>query len=764
MREEIAVMASIHFGTIQEALSQPTSKYFRVSHLNGHYESGDELSFFGKRLPDNELTFDISNNKALANVSLNGSIKGISLYRSSYISDHIPGVWAFKDFSRTASYAYKIRLGEQVHDLAEVDWSFKTSLLDNIFPITEMENKEVKVVLLTYTPLSADGCHRIRGVVYGLFLENISTQRITGDVILPGGETTDPYLNPEGSIQVADFKHKSAVIPFDLALNQSIWVPAVIYGLGDPVIEEIDKLGSLAWLNSTWSYFKGMTGTLEMPDDSFTAEFFGRSVYQCMGSVGMDGSGKIAGSNWGSYPTTREIWSKDMYYSFLPLFMLETELFKQGLQWFTEYSVRPRGAKYEGGVKHSLSNALTPVVMAGLYYASTGDKAFFLEHQHLHKKWKELLEQTIASRENKDVWLFPSIWLSDAYSLGDYHTGSNVVAWYAFKAYARVLLEVYGEVETAADYGLIADKIKEALDGYNTVEGPFGRQYLEGTSQDRDRKTFLRVEATGSIYDNFGIKYIADLIRDNEIDLMMHDGEESDTTLMPLYGYLAYDDITYKNYMRFTMSPHNPTYNLESRGIQWGVLSSATFPGYLPGLANVADAETMSGASGYLTEIRKLTDVDGSLWWWPYANGETYGNVMRHNRCGKCAWAAGVFTGLFISEILGIRYDAPSKTLFFRPFSPSSSFSWKDFRIGKSIFSARYSRTENEICLSVVNQNDHRITAQLEVSLQEHQIGNILRDTIAMPIPSERGKFLDQQTIQFSELLLPGEAREIRIV
>ena len=35
---------------------------------------------------------------------------------------------------------------------------------------------------------------------------------------------------------------------------------------------------------------------------------------QALGSLAMGPTGKLAGSNWGTYPATRQIWAKDCFY------------------------------------------------------------------------------------------------------------------------------------------------------------------------------------------------------------------------------------------------------------------------------------------------------------------------------------------------------------------------------------------------------------------------------------------------------------------
>jgi hypothetical protein len=704
----------IEHQTIADALSEARSTHFRVSHRAGRFVAGDDASFFARRLPDPEVTFDVSNNKVLTNVSLGGSVKLVSIYRGQYGADDIPGVWIRKDFSRAGPFAFVIELpGERV-DLLAPELTFTTSLLSNVFPVTDYQHACLRATTLTFAPISADGNERVRGVVHGLYLTNTSDRVLEGRIVAPVPRRTPdaPFAQPALCVRLVDGQRGSDV-PFALAPNDSIWVPALIHEFGDAEPERVTERGTLWWLDQTWSYMKGMTGHLTMPEDAFAAEFLERAVHQCFGSVGMDASGTFVGSNWGTYPTTEKIWMRDYFYSLLPFHMLEPAFFRKGIEWFAEHGTRPSGNNYSGGVEHSLTNALTASAMAGLYYRTTGDAAWFADRPALDREFRQTLEAALSTRKARQSPLFPSLFLSDGYSLGDYHTGSNVFAWVAFEHYARLLGEGLGEVGEAARYSELALAIRAELERSNTVAGAFGPQYLEGVSvinpHDPTREPVTKYEGA---YRDFGMRFVGPLVRDGFVDLLHHDGEESDTILMPHYGYSAYDAPTYRNYMRFSMSSHNPVFNPESRGMQWGNRAAATFPGYMNGLGLITDSASLSGPAGYLTEIRKLTDVDGSLWWWPYYNGATYGDVVRHHNCGKCGWASGVFASMFISEILGVTFDGPSNTLRFRPFSPSSSFQWLDFPLGSRRFSASFMPHDDGVEAVVSNGCDDAVNVE----------------------------------------------------
>lgn len=74
-----------------------------------------------------------------------------------------------------------------------------------------------------------------------------------------------------------------------------------------------------------------------------------------------------------------------------------------------------------------------------------------------------------------------------------------------------------------------------------------------------------------------GLIFLSDVIVDGKINLLMHDGEESDTTLMPFYQFLDNKDHLYQNTMAFSASSFNPTYSEEIKGITWGLESVPLF-------------------------------------------------------------------------------------------------------------------------------------------------------------------------------------------
>lgn len=748
------------YSNIKEIISVTKNPYFSVSYDNGEYCCGNKESYYSKKFPAEFFSYDVSNNKVLANIDEFGVLKQITFYRSCYVNDDIPGVWIAKDFSTSGSFYYKIKLQDEEIDLSKCKLRTESDLVDNLFPRIHVYHKRFNATILAYSPISNDGKNRLRALVYGIYLQNTATEPLVGSVMPPNFSPEKNYFTiPNASGQVVECILEDKEVRFCLKPGQSIWIPTVIYAPGEnETVKLIEEKGTLYWFNQTKEYFKSVLGQLTMKQDPLTAAIFERAVYQGMGAVAMNRNGEVSGSNWGTYPPTTQIWMKDMYYSYLPLSILEPEFFKKGFLWFLENGIRPKGSKYEGGILHSLSNSVTSVIMAGLYYDYTADSEFFKNNVYVYEKLKKILEQVLELQENSNVWLFPSIWISDAFSLGKYHTGSNICVWKAFKGIGRIAGEVFKDTELQNTYNDIADKIKSDIEKYMVIDGKFGKQYLEGIGGlTEESKKVLPLKVYEKECIDQAITFLSDVIEGDNVNLVMHDGEESDTTLIPFYGYKQYDDTVLRNYLKFTMSEENPTYGVECRGIKWGNESGATFPGYSTGFAGIVDAETMNGERGYMRELKRLCDLDGSWWWWPYKCGAKTGDVVRNNSCGKCGWASGVFASMLITQVLGIQYDAPSKTLNFRPFSPCSDFNWKNAPVGNSHFDFEYNKKGNETLVSVTNRGNYPITANIEI------LGNGIpySEETDKVLEFTKGYFLDHDTIKVKTLLQPDKKYQI---
>lgn len=244
------------------------------------------------------------------------------------------------------------------------------------------------------------------------------------------------------------------------------------------------------------------------------------------------------------------------------------------------------------------------------------------------------MDQVERTEDDNDC-LYPCTWISDALALGKYHTGSNICVWKAFQSMAEICGEVFHDVKKYSHYTQKAEQLKMAIDEEMTVTVGGKRQYLEGIGgTGNSQKMWIWEENYRKPFLDTALVFLQDVVEDGKINLLMHDGEESDTTLMPFYGYCDYFDDLYRNFMNFTVT-ENPTYDAEIKGIRWGAMSGATFPGFISALSVAENEEEFRGKEGRLTELLRLADVDGSWWWWPYGVESHRGGSKQEQRMWK---------------------------------------------------------------------------------------------------------------------------------
>jgi hypothetical protein len=459
----------------------------------------------------------------------------------------------------------------------------------------------------------------------------------------------------------------------------------------DQTRDTLRQRSAEAWWSSTRDSRMASYGSLTIPEAPFYAELLTRAVELSRQSLLVDESGHFGGSfNGSDLPTADNVWLRDCFYSTYPQTIFAPDLAAKGILFFLHWSIPAHvlgehAAKFPGasGVTNSLGNSVAGIVLAGTYWAHTADRSFFLAHPEILTRSTDILEQVLASRL-EEVYLFPSIYVSDGESRGDYHTGSNIFVWKAMTCLSRLAGEVYSKPESAKIWQTNARLIHDAILKNCVVEDSAGPRFVEAAMQDHTR-------------------------------ISGHDGEESDVTLAAVYGFCAPEDAAYLNAASYAISAANPYAIEELEGIWWyahGKWSSATFPGWITALASSANEAEMTR---HLERIRTLTDADGSFWWWPYPHTDAPNVSMPLRTNSKCGWAAGTFASYFLRHVLGLSIDVPQQALTFSPFAPWSEFNWRNARLGSMLFDCISQDREGVKSLEIRNhqRTSMRITLRL---------------------------------------------------
>ncbi len=101
--------------SIKDMVHAPVNPFFSVAVKDGQYECGNRESYYAKKLPDDTFSYDISNNKVLANADEFGTLKTVTFYRGCYTCDDIPGVWVSKDFGQAGPFYFRLTVeGQEV--------------------------------------------------------------------------------------------------------------------------------------------------------------------------------------------------------------------------------------------------------------------------------------------------------------------------------------------------------------------------------------------------------------------------------------------------------------------------------------------------------------------------------------------------------------------------------------------------------------------------------------------------------------------------
>lgn len=459
------------------------------------------------------------------------------------------------------------------------------------------------------------------------------------------------------------------------------------------IAELLQSKRTLDWLNQTWQFHASRFGQLSIPDDTFYAESMVRMEETARQSVLRMADGTFGAGFWGSDVAEPAFtWNKDNFYAMLPMSIFEPQLCADAILYFLKWGMPPRplgrGVKRfpeAGPVTQSLGNSLSGLVLAGAYYQMTGDHEFFEGHPEILATARQRLQDVLDSRREKP-FLFPSMYVSDGDARGDFHAGSNLIVWYSFHNMARIARDVYHDKHLAGEWELCAEKVKANLLERCVGNGPLGKQFYEGATADW---TFI----------------------------LGHDGEESDATLMPFYGFCEPDDPAYVNHARVGLSPINPYYAPVIEGIWWydGDWWGSTFPGFTTALAGIRDEKE---SAERLHRIRQLTDLDGSIWWWPYKHKETNLAALVREP-GKSGWAAAVYLCKFVHDMLGLHVDMPDRRISFRPFTPWPQFAWRGCRLGRGLFDAQYGQRQGQIVAEITNRNNDSFEGLVEVVLPD---------------------------------------------
>ncbi len=713
------------FQTLASMFEAPVSQYFGVKAEERFEKFGDGTSgrrtkllprdpktlyladgLDGEEEPHSfQLTFEISNHRILCSATQHGILRNPCIFSrvvkarrrgKDLMSEELLGGSAWS-FGLLKHGGRPIRL-PMTHG-AQVE------LVGSLFPMFTYGVDGLIVRMLAFAPRETDVTARVpRAIIALVEIQNRGSERWQGNLLAPNIRDVSEADATAIATPVESPHPRFTELPVPIGpsyeaimcLDQTRWSPrcphvsvslapgeraissfALMLGtdVGDlrTTCHEVEQHSALEWFNRTWSACESRYGDLAVPGAPQFAEARTRLVEGVGSAILYSDEGRFFGGG----P------SGCIEYG---LMLHEPRFLGEVLRTLRDY--QPGRDKTD--LAYSLVNSLSILPSAALYYRATGDAALFNDTPGILGFARERLAGILALRTG-GPFLFPSKMLWDGPTEGDFHTGSNVMAWLAFHGMARIARDVYGQPQLADGWEDAARQIKRDVYRYCVTNCRLGSRFVEGGNLDG---TF----APG------------------------HNGEEAFTTLAPFFGFCEADDPALINHAKLALSEENPLYEPAVDGIWWGGRgewgSGTTTPGQLAMLVGINSEAELEKR---LEQLRGMTDLDGSIWWWPYlypCNDRR--NIRRRDwptDTSKSGFTMAVASCLFVNNILGASADVPSRRVSLRPFMPWDEFAWRGARLGNARFDFAFKRTAKELLGRVTNLNGDEYQVEIELVL-----------------------------------------------
>lgn len=82
----------------KELSAIPQNSFYNLNQKHGMFSTTNQTSYFAKKINTTIDTFsyDISNQRALANLDVYGEIKQLTFFQGNFLVEQKPGVWVHK--------------------------------------------------------------------------------------------------------------------------------------------------------------------------------------------------------------------------------------------------------------------------------------------------------------------------------------------------------------------------------------------------------------------------------------------------------------------------------------------------------------------------------------------------------------------------------------------------------------------------------------------------------------------------------------------
>lgn len=685
------------------------------------------------RYNDYPFCVDVSNNRLLVSLDRSAFVRRavVGVGSQDARGSDAPGVYSKKQLAYFDGHC-GLRMSIDGRPLQQPSLNFEKGVV----PVFCFCRRDVEVILRVFVP--ADYGTKVSAVFLLAEVRNQSDSSHTLDIELDceeSGQSKWPDLAIDVTLIAKDNPESSGSCQVSLDAGQMIQIGCICRFAVDvlpspPVVtlEEMDcALGKV--LESV-----GSQGVLEVPEEPWVGEELTRAAELARQSVLQLADGEVIGSFWGSNVNPKpDVWMRDFSYTAIGLVDTNPRLAYRcarylcaasapGEQWGTA----EEGQAGESSYRHSLGNACMGAVVLSMIYRRYGYDLVNQPDSVIVDYLHQLARCMIADRPDRGS-LYTTRFISDGLSRGDFHTGSNMLAWRAADALIEDFHALF-ENNTIEALSSIRSQLMETIETLCVGSFGQGEQFVEGAY------------ANGAL-------------------VPIHDAEESDLALASVYGFAKRDDRRIINHMYWAHSTGNPYYARVSGGIDfWDFDGSngVSYPGHLCLLKRTRNREDLRHA---FAAIRRTTDLDGSFWWWPFKHDELDANRIKRG-LGKCGWCGGEFVSLMLHDILGIQADAKTSSVSFAPYLPWHKASLTGF----AFLDGTVDFVVDGEKLSLVNNTDHDIHARLQLCMPANSmLEDVKINDSSRRMEAQLVRLFDSSSVVLKEVVGPRKRVDMTI-
>ena len=683
----------VYFHSLAQAFDAPRGTFFGVDSKGFALNTN---TFYRADTPG--LIFDVGNNQIF------GSINQQGLIRSAAVLDNDG------KFYGSSPWPFGLDLGNGTRRLDAFP-GVSSGLLGNYIPLFTFCVESIRVREMVFAPSATQPVSlRPRALIVCFRFDNTGNNEVKATFQTPPGlvdvhqkprcgyaipEEACPPRWPEKNaanglfgpgyeaiacLDDTSWSPERPVVSFSLKPGATRILSFACFCSGQPMevlkaAQEVSEKPVIEWLNQTWSEYCERLGRLRIPTDPYWQEAFERLAIEVYHSVLISPDGNRATADGGH----------------LLVALMDPGTMRDFIKGSPSELVSTQH-------DHSLYNTYFggPAASA-MYYQMTSDARFFdAKPQWLESITNVFQDTLVYSKRSASSLLYAQqIW--DSVARGDWHTGSNILVWYVLKYWAMIAQAGYHAEAWSRSFGKYSELMHADIDKDLVRNGLTGRQFYEGANLD------------GTMVQG-------------------HDGEEGVSTVAPFLGFCRADDARLLNYERQAFSTNNPLYHPGLDAVDWLDCHQHGRPwsGYRCGPTAPAWAAALGGANSEaevrqrLRQIGRLLDLDGSIWWWPYAltNVSNKADVRRRDGdadVGKTAYAASLYGIEFYNKVLGLSFDRPARSIHWAPLSPWDDWTWEACRLGNSTFDLSYSRHDSVIYARLANKNSNSFKYTIEL-------------------------------------------------